>query len=333
VHSCFDGGRGVPALRLLSSALLEHLKAGLRLELVTKHHSRLVLADAFVWISVTVCTDNCKLCGTSPEDDVKSVRHTSLRLSRLPAGIRVALRDCALFASNTSSCTGICFDHVLCCSCTRTCIRQRRSSPSPDIAAMPTHPSAVPLDPGEARPRAHRGRAGGLSGSLRRTCYMLVLVYNAYRIRWPWTAYQFYQDLGGNVLEPPLRELYYAGDTAGADLGDYMKPLIDDQQTFDIAFSVWQQVPGGERTGYIAAHTPSGREIRTDEELVHSSVVFEGVKMTDKYVRSTVSFRVPTAPLSVAVAPPAAARADLFCSASRLLAIVRLGRLPFGLPS
>jgi hypothetical protein len=94
----------------------------------------------------------------------------------------------------------------------------------------------------------------------------------------------------------PLNNIYYAGDVAFASPGSYLIPLIDEQQKFDIVFTVWQRFPGSERTGYVV-RTRSGKELRTDEELVHSSVVFQGLRMTDKHIRSNVTFLVPLVPL------------------------------------
>jgi hypothetical protein len=155
------------------------------------------------------------------------------------------------------------------------------------LICMPVQSPTVPLDPGEVRRPARR------STCCRYTCgALLILLVGALG----WGAYKVYRGPGSKLLHSPLRELYYTGDLASAEPMDYMKPLIDEHQTFDIAFTVWQRVPGGARTGY-AMRMPSGKDMRTDEELVHSSVVFRGLKMGDKHIRTQVSFRVPVAPL------------------------------------
>jgi hypothetical protein len=98
-------------------------------------------------------------------------------------------------------------------------------------------------------------------------------------------------------LDTPARALWFEGDPALASSTDeYLRPLIDEEQLFDIAFSVWQRVSGTARPGYPMC-TSAGRIGRTKHELVHTNIAFSGLKMMDKHVRSQVTFRVPLAPL------------------------------------
>jgi hypothetical protein len=152
---------------------------------------------------------------------------------------------------------------------------------------MSARSPTVPLDPGEVRRPARR------STCCRNTCCALLLLLVGVL---GWAGYKTYHRHGAKLLQSPLHEVYYTGNLTSAKSWEYLEPLIDEHQTFDIAFTVWQRVPGGARTGY-AMRMPSGKDMRTDEELVHSSVVFRGLKMGDKHIHSQVSFRVPVAPL------------------------------------
>jgi hypothetical protein len=151
-------------------------------------------------------------------------------------------------------------------------------------------PTTIPLDPGEARRPAR-------SSSCCRYSYALLLLFVPELL-------DFFFHTGFSVsksivrgLDTPARALYFEGSPALANSTDeYLRPLIDGEQLFDIAFSVWQRVPGAARPGYPTC-TSAGRIERTEQELVHTSIAFSGLKMMDKHVRSQVSFRVPLAPL------------------------------------
>ncbi|KAJ6510568.1 hypothetical protein C8R45DRAFT_964526 [Mycena sanguinolenta] len=69
--------------------------------------------------------------------------------------------------------------------------------------------------------------------------------------------------------------------------GAIVRPLIDENQLFDIAVSIWTlpvQEEDGERVAGAVAETP-----------LDSKIVFRGVKLADKHLTATVDYRLPTA--------------------------------------
>jgi hypothetical protein len=151
-------------------------------------------------------------------------------------------------------------------------------------------PATIPLDPGEARRPARRS-------SCCRYSYALLLLFVPELLDYFFhTGFSVLKSVSRG-LDTPARALYYRGNHALANSTDeYLRPLIDEEQEFDITFLVWQRIPGGAQTGYPAC-TSAGRIERTEDQLVHSSIAFSGLKMADKNVRSQVSFHVPLAPL------------------------------------
>jgi hypothetical protein len=77
-----------------------------------------------------------------------------------------------------------------------------------------------------------------------------------------------------------------------------VQPLIDRDQTFDIAATVWLR--SGESIGHEAAEARETRQgtIETPAEVLesplYSDIIFRGLHLTDKNVFSIVNFTLPT---------------------------------------
>jgi hypothetical protein len=87
----------------------------------------------------------------------------------------------------------------------------------------------------------------------------------------------------------------------------HLTPLVDHNQTFDIAATVWVRGRHGEdrfREGKV-----EGNRVEMDgdgsedgdliETPIFSDIVFQGLKMTDKHAKANVSFRLPLVNLYV----------------------------------
>ncbi|KAJ7262642.1 hypothetical protein B0H12DRAFT_1231091 [Mycena haematopus] len=69
--------------------------------------------------------------------------------------------------------------------------------------------------------------------------------------------------------------------------GAVVRPLIDENQLFDIAVSIWtlpMEEQDGERIAGDIAETP-----------LYSDIVFRGVRLADKHLTATVDYKLPTA--------------------------------------
>lgn len=66
-----------------------------------------------------------------------------------------------------------------------------------------------------------------------------------------------------------------------------VRPLIDENQSFDIALSIWTLPTEGrddaERIGDVA------------ESPIFSNVIFSGVRLSDKHVKTTIPYQLPVA--------------------------------------
>ncbi len=77
---------------------------------------------------------------------------------------------------------------------------------------------------------------------------------------------------------------------------EVVRPLVDTNQTFDIVATVWvrQDTLDLVLDGDNATHVPT-----LTEEVVYSGTIFQGLRLSDKNVRSTVNLNVPTEILCV----------------------------------
>ncbi|KAJ7481228.1 hypothetical protein B0H11DRAFT_2024732 [Mycena galericulata] len=119
----------------------------------------------------------------------------------------------------------------------------------------------------------------------------------------------------------PHKSLYHNGPSYYA--GDVIRPLITDEQSFDIAVSVWVRTPEGEEARSqslqqsIPAPTPTqldlggnigkvwvslsldGNDRFRDQDILEkplfSDIVFHGLHLSDKHASATVDFRLPIA--------------------------------------
>ncbi|KAJ7021462.1 hypothetical protein C8F04DRAFT_1140897 [Mycena alexandri] len=71
------------------------------------------------------------------------------------------------------------------------------------------------------------------------------------------------------------------------DRASVVRPLIDENQVFDIAVSIWTmpaEMHDGERIPGDVAETP-----------LYSDIVFRGLRLSDKHIYTTLSYKLPTA--------------------------------------
>ena len=90
------------------------------------------------------------------------------------------------------------------------------------------------------------------------------------------------------------RSLYYQGDVPAES--DIARPLIDSEQTFDLAVTVWLRTDQSEdplNDGEITQKSSSS-PIHPAIPL-YSDIVFRGLRLRDRNVFATVNFTVPTA--------------------------------------
>jgi hypothetical protein len=98
-------------------------------------------------------------------------------------------------------------------------------------------------------------------------------------------------------------------------MGDVIRPLITDQDNFDIAVSVWLRAPEDEEAQSkrldLENSPPKSEEVpdwlalmfakarAQDEDVLEkplfSDVVFRGLRLSDKHASTKVNFRLPTA--------------------------------------
>jgi len=80
-------------------------------------------------------------------------------------------------------------------------------------------------------------------------------------------------------VEKPLEEI--------EDRSTVVRPLVDEQQKFDIVATVWARRPGGSRNFVRVA------ALYKDDDALFHGVVFEGVTMLDKHVHGQVQLSIP----------------------------------------
>ncbi|KAJ7709472.1 hypothetical protein B0H17DRAFT_1028090 [Mycena rosella] len=124
----------------------------------------------------------------------------------------------------------------------------------------------------------------------------------------------------------PHKFLYHTGPSY--DAGNVIRPLISDEQTFDIAVSVWLRAPEDEEAEYKRLRGPvsteeaaavaslidlggklgkmwmdtrldEGNTLYSDEDVLEkplfSDIVFRGLRLSDRHASAKVDFRLPTA--------------------------------------
>jgi hypothetical protein len=150
------------------------------------------------------------------------------------------------------------------------------------------------LDPGQ-RPRKSRS-------CCRVTCYVVFAIFICI-LFWvvPYIGFKFL----ASVFSPHSRH-FTTASVANENPSAYLAPLIDRNQTFDIAVTVWvrghheEDRSGGELDGGGVRAGGDGSE---DEDLIEtpifSDIVFRGLKLTDKRAKANVSFRLPIVNLYV----------------------------------
>ena len=94
-----------------------------------------------------------------------------------------------------------------------------------------------------------------------------------------------------------------------------IEPLVNEDQTFDIAVSVWLRALGEEEKVWkdslpsASEDSADERERRLGEEILefplYSDIAFRGLRLSDRHITADVKFRLPTGKLCV--------RAIIFC--------------------
>lgn len=134
---------------------------------------------------------------------------------------------------------------------------------------------------------------------------------------------------GANVVQQtrfPHKSLYHTGPSYNPE--DVIRPLISDEQRFDIAVSVWVRAPEDEEAEFkrlrpespiqeeaptstqidmggrlgkvwMAVSLDEGNKMLSDEDILEkplfSDVVFRSLRLSDKHASARVDFRLPTA--------------------------------------
>jgi hypothetical protein len=150
------------------------------------------------------------------------------------------------------------------------------------------------LDPGRSRPRR--------APSFWRFCRWLILVIIV--IFFGWFIYQGVSDFRKSAN--PHRDIFHNGTIEEANSADYIKPLIDREQRFDIAVTVWLRATEEEERIHRDRKQTNetdieGMKVENEDDLLetplYSNIAFRGARMTDKGLRTMISFDVPTARL------------------------------------
>lgn len=99
-----------------------------------------------------------------------------------------------------------------------------------------------------------------------------------------------------------------------------IRPLVNEDQTFDIAVSVWLRARGEEEKIWkdslplnsASEDSADERERRLSEEILevplYSDIAFRGLHLSDRHITADVNFRLPTGKLCV--------RDNVFCTRS-----------------
>ncbi|KAJ7735441.1 hypothetical protein B0H14DRAFT_3168575 [Mycena olivaceomarginata] len=128
-----------------------------------------------------------------------------------------------------------------------------------------------------------------------------------------WALYSFGVWRAVQEVRFPHKSLYHG--QSSYDAGDVIRPLITDEDTFDIAVSVWLRAPEDEEaeSRRLNLDTTPEEEPATELELgtiwavlkdedeyvlekpLFSDIVFRGLRLSDKHASAKVDFRMPTA--------------------------------------
>ncbi|KAJ7172110.1 hypothetical protein C8R46DRAFT_1258051, partial [Mycena filopes] len=107
----------------------------------------------------------------------------------------------------------------------------------------------------------------------------------------------------------PHKSLYHARGSP-YNSSEVIRPLITDEQTFDIAVTVWLRAPEDEEAEFkrLSLENAAVRDEKPpepvemdldDEEILEtplfSDIVFRGLRLSDKHALASVNFRLPTA--------------------------------------
>src|ERR1700691_5986420 len=183
-----------------------------------------------------------------------------------------------------------------------------------------------PLDPGTSTRRGSR--------SWCKCCLWTGFIFIAFLSVWMFfiIGSAFYR-LISNIRSP--HKEYYHNATQIPTQGLVVRPLIDENQTFDIAVSVWVRVPEAEKEAYETTKPANGVDVDVEDSLfesgsmlhwsnldgktyivssnvdphkedrdiietpLFSEIVFRGLRLKDKDISETVWFRLPIARLCV----------------------------------
>ncbi|KAJ6502149.1 hypothetical protein C8R45DRAFT_1092043 [Mycena sanguinolenta] len=129
-----------------------------------------------------------------------------------------------------------------------------------------------------------------------------------------WTVIPFGIQVVQDVRFPHQALYHHPQSSYGP--GDVIRPLITDEDTFDIAVSVWLRAPEEEEAEsrrlnfpevpsnqlvdfdnlqdiWMGLKTPDGRDTYVLENPLFSDVVFRGLRLSDKHALAKVDFRLP----------------------------------------
>lgn len=102
------------------------------------------------------------------------------------------------------------------------------------------------------------------------------------------TAYNtFYRQL---LYDPHTRMLHNETSTGT------VRPLIDDEQVFDIAATVWIRADEEVEKAWGKGN-PTSLEVGALEDPLFSDVIFRGLHLSDKQVKTDIKYRFPIAKL------------------------------------
>ncbi|KAJ3507413.1 hypothetical protein NLJ89_g6317 [Agrocybe chaxingu] len=85
----------------------------------------------------------------------------------------------------------------------------------------------------------------------------------------------------------PHWQYYYKGDEKIANMGDVVRPLINQNQTFDIMATVWLRSDDG-------TSEANSKDSSLLEELVFSDIIFRGLRHRDRNIHTSVQYQIPT---------------------------------------
>ncbi|KAG6826503.1 hypothetical protein H0H92_015576 [Tricholoma furcatifolium] len=112
-----------------------------------------------------------------------------------------------------------------------------------------------------------------------------------------------------NAFLTPHKALYYNSATqtvTNINRATVVRPLVDSEQTFDLAATVWLRtskdathvdgiyVTRGEKAVEDAEHEAEGVVNGLEEQALFSDIIFRGVRLSDKNLHTTVNFTLPT---------------------------------------